>query len=555
MSATIAMLAGLGKGYLDGSKERRDEERQARKDALEKELHDARMDEIRKDKADREALANTLNGDETVKSVSVDVAAKAAPPVASVPVREQSRVVATALPSADGGESASLPSSFASPASAPSAAQAAPKSIDLSAFPEVPPSAIASAGVGSPVIHKATSAQQVSGSDRRERVRQLALQGNPYAVNAMKNMGLFEDEDDRRRAAVVKAKEEGTMFVLMGAHMGVPTSELVERFEANGKTKFGRNEDGTPKLAITPYEVAGDDGKPVKKFKITGELDDGRAFNVADAEASSRAMYRAMVGYKLLDQEAKDKKAEARLDGQDSLKRDELEERKNHNAGMRSYYNKSLEVREAGAATKAESRVPEHVKLQYGELSKQINDIDGDLRRVKLSPDFNPESPAVKAYQAQVHALKMRQSDLMRPYGDQSDPGDEFGFRNGKFTNPPTTEQLQAALSRQAANEAGSPGGGVVPAAKPGVPTVQEQAAIDAKRVAEARSKASAPTPAAIAAGKGSFNEAGYSSVQGTIDGAKRGDKVALQLLQKMIDRGETNQRQRQEIAEIQKAK
>jgi len=46
-------------------------------------------------------------------------------------------------------------------------------------------------------------------------------------------------------------------------------------------------------------------------------------------------------------------------------------------------------------------------------------------------------------------------------------------------------------------------------------------------------------------------NSAGYFDVQGTIDGAKRGDKNALAYLETLIQRGETNPKQRQQIAEI----
>ena len=50
---------------------------------------------------------------------------------------------------------------------------------------------------------------------------------------------------------------------------------------------------------------------------------------------------------------------------------------------------------------------------------------------------------------------------------------------------------------------------------------------------------------------KQEFNAAGYADVQGTIDGAKRGDKNALGFLQTLINQGGTTPRQRQQIAEI----
>jgi len=54
-----------------------------------------------------------------------------------------------------------------------------------------------------------------------------------------------------------------------------------------------------------------------------------------------------------------------------------------------------------------------------------------------------------------------------------------------------------------------------------------------------------APTPTQ------DFNAAGYRDVQSTIDGARRGDKNALSVLQMLITRGDTTPAQRQQIANI----
>lgn len=59
---------------------------------------------------------------------------------------------------------------------------------------------------------------------------------------------------------------------------------------------------------------------------------------------------------------------------------------------------------------------------------------------------------------------------------------------------------------------------------------------------------------AAVPAAK-RFNEAGYTDVQSTIDGARRGDGKALDLLQSLIRQGATTPAQRQQISEITKAK
>ena len=62
---------------------------------------------------------------------------------------------------------------------------------------------------------------------------------------------------------------------------------------------------------------------------------------------------------------------------------------------------------------------------------------------------------------------------------------------------------------------------------------------------------AQAATAAPVQPEKPQFNEAGYADVQSTIDGAKRGDKNARDVLQKLIARGMTTPGQRKQIEDI----
>ncbi len=56
MSKALAFLTGLGTGYMSQSQKNKELERQAKIDAQNTELHDARMDEIRSGKADKQTL-------------------------------------------------------------------------------------------------------------------------------------------------------------------------------------------------------------------------------------------------------------------------------------------------------------------------------------------------------------------------------------------------------------------------------------------------------------------------------------------------------------------
>ena len=72
--------------------------------------------------------------------------------------------------------------------------------------------------------------------------------------------------------------------------------------------------------------------------------------------------------------------------------------------------------------------------------------------------------------------------------------------------------------------------------------------------VAPPKTDAKAPKPGVTMTGVASkFNAAGYTTVQSTIDGAVRGDKNALALLKVMITRGETTPGQRQQISDLTK--
>ena len=57
-SSMLSLLAGLGSGYLKGTQKRQDDERQANIDKQNSQLFDARMADINRANADRQALAD-----------------------------------------------------------------------------------------------------------------------------------------------------------------------------------------------------------------------------------------------------------------------------------------------------------------------------------------------------------------------------------------------------------------------------------------------------------------------------------------------------------------
>lgn len=323
MSATIAMLAGLGKGYLDGSKERREEKRQADIDARAQAEHDARMDEYRLKASDRNAVRGILSSTPD----AVYTPAQTAELGAIEAAKDESGQPYYSVGKATDGS-----------------AYVRPNFTDEKGS-EYRPIDIAKNGHSymGQVSETPLSNEKIA-SLKQAKIRELAMQGNPYAIDSVDTGSKLEKADSERSAALARARDEGTMFVLMGAHTGVPASELVTRFEAMGKTKFARNEDGTPKFAVTPYEVKNADGTAAKKYRVAGELDDGRPFSVDDAEASGRALYTAMSGYKLLDQKVKDAKADEREERKINADESRAKADADYKAGMLRIYGQNADT-------------------------------------------------------------------------------------------------------------------------------------------------------------------------------------------------------------------
>lgn len=172
----------------------------------------------------------------------------------------------------------------------------------------------------------------------------------------------------------------------------------------------------------------------------------------------------------------------------------------------------------------AEAKIPPAVKLRVEPIRDQMKTIAGAIAKAQGENMFDPESDNAKSLFKQYADAQKQLDALLSPYyGDKmpkagapeapAEPAVKYDAKGNAYVKGPDGKpMLKSSADRAATSD--------VPAQSQKPQTQQ-------------------------------FNEAGYVDVQGTIDGAKRGDKKALELLKKMIARGETNPRQRAEIGNL----
>lgn len=179
---------------------------------------------------------------------------------------------------------------------------------------------------------------------------------------------------------------------------------------------------------------------------------------------------------------------------------------------------------------KQETRLPPAVKARGDSIRDEIKTISGSISKAQAEGLFDINSDNAKSLMGRYQKLTGELDGLLSPYYGNKKPKSEEATQPSK--GPATLDNITAYAKRanmtlqQAMEEAKNAGydvsGITIPEDKP---------------------NGLVNTP--------DFNEAGYSDVQSTIDGAKRGDEKAKAMLPKLISRGQTSQTQRKQIDAI----
>lgn len=207
----------------------------------------------------------------------------------------------------------------------------------------------------------------------------------------------------------------------------------------------------------------------------------------------------------------------AKNDAQNAINNRRLDQQQEFNNARASIQDRLAAVAEARMARmeSKQGQQMEKAELQSTRLSltSVLTDISKEADRIQVLRSTAMDPAQTSLYDKQLETLRKDQ-----------------GVARGRLN------ELAGVAPSQEAKPAPPPG----PWNKFGKGDVQPAAAVE--------SKAAIPVPQR-------FNEAGYTDVQSTIDGARRGDGKALNLLQSLIRQGATTPAQRQQISEITKAK
>ena len=360
----------------------------------------------------------------------------------------------------------------------------------------------------------ANAMEQNKPEARRTRMADLAMQGNTYASTALSNDASIRNNTaqasiaEQTLADRVTARSIQTLadFDAVGTYISdTPADNNGGKFKgkfmpsADGKTQiFNRlNDDGTytPTQRVFPNTPGG-----------LEQAKDALAGAMTPDQRREQARY---LREREQDQANKDR---------------DFDLRKKESESTADYRTRTLAIQgaqeaRAGSLHKLameDAKIPPAVKLQATSLAKQMEGIGSALNKAMAEDNFNPQSDNAKRLLEQQAALGIQYANLLKDFVPAAKTGTGLPDASVFDKKPPAAAPAPAA-----------------PAAKP------------AARPAVAHSQAAAPSQ--------QFNEAGYASVQSTIDGARRGDARARALLGVMIDRGETTPAQRMQIYEISK--
>ena len=200
---------------------------------------------------------------------------------------------------------------------------------------------------------------------------------------------------------------------------------------------------------------------------------------------------------------------------------------------------KYMEIQEARLTAQGDKA---ELQSQRAAITNLMTSTERELERTSaLAKDLTLSDAERAAFQSRVTSL---QRDLGRyRKGLEGFGGDALATPAGSATQGQDQTAQRAMADARTAIATGK------------ITTEEANKRLQAAGFPTIEQPASKEKPALIGAPgqepKQEFNAAGYADVQGTIDGAKRGDKNALGFLQTLINQGGTTPRQRQQIAEI----
>lgn len=409
MSA-IAFLAGLGAGYLDGEERKSERARRDRMDQIQIDEAEARKQERAGIAADRAALR------------------AAAAPVAV----EQTGGLPATMDNRDVGQ--------------PGEAPVAPVSYR----------------VGSQTFAQRGLADEAAAVQQRRNLSAEITRQNPVAGQQFDQAEKGAKLTDMQiQEALRKAKEEGAGRAMNMALEGRSPQEIMAEFNARGATKL-------VDLQVQPFETTHPVLGKTRSAKLVGKMEDGRTFEVPDAQAALFNMFSAEKRFGMLAGARKEETDQRNADRDFNLRERQVNAALANDQARLNFERQRLSMegarmQVAKAAADAEAKIPPAVKTQFASYDKELNTIGAAMAKAQAEGTFDPASPGAQALMLRQRLLMDKTEELLAPYlantkagGGAPKPGSD---PLGVFADKPAAGQPAAKVAQPAAAPtAASPG-------------------------------------------------------------------------------------------------
>ena len=487
MSGAMAFLAGMGTGYIDGKKRKQDQDRLDAKDKREQELFDMTKAEKQLVIDDRNAL-NVASAPATVREME----------------GPQPEAAYAGLPA--GQE---------------------PKPLGYIAG-----NGTSARGFAEKGLADASAAEQNKPGANRVRMADLARQGNTQAATALANDASIRNHTAQATIAEQTLADQTTARSIQALadfdSIGAYVSE--SQADNNGgkfKGKFIPSADGKTQV----FNRLNEDGTYAPTQRVFANTPQGLT-------QAKEALAGAMT--------PEQRRVQAQQIIANELAAKEAERKARHDEGTLAVAQQNANTNEqwrkdqAAAARETNNRLAASAKAAGATAGAGAYwSKDADEHIVKLNSFTNPETGRSEIDGNGAQFMQRVALDIAGKNGGNTmaaiaRAAEVDQALKAMAKNDPA---MLAQLRNKALADASAPR-----ALAPSAPVATSPASTARAGVSQAPA-APAPTQ--------DFNEAGYRDVQSTIDGARRGDKNALSVLQMLITRGDTTPAQRQQIANI----
>lgn len=247
---------------------------------------------------------------------------------------------------------------------------------------------------------------------------------------------------------VQTAQDEGTMRGLSAALSGQSPQQVADIYNANGDRKVRD-------LKITPITVDHPVLGKQQSVSISGVDGKGNAFTVPDALDASFRLFSAEKQFGLLAKANEDgitnKQKDRALNIQQQNSDTNEAYRRDQGAAATVRAAAASQPRSTGGGSATE-RMSEADKEEYKGVKDQVRAIQSEITKAQASDSFNPDSANAKALKTQLASLNMRGGAILSRYAESDSTPDPLGLRGSQSSS---SNQISPAVQASRDAQAG----------------------------------------------------------------------------------------------------